>query len=169
MLIEWIQKRRSIRNYKPDPIPDEMIKEIITAGQMAPTANNNQGIEYIIVRDPHLKSIIYQITEPRQEFVQSVPVLLIPIIDREKSNLPKADLSLASQNIFLQATALGLGSIWKNCYAPVAKKILALLNVPDNYVLINIIPIGYAAEEKSPYTADLYNKENIHSEKFNTS
>lgn len=51
MILKEILSRRSIREYKPDAVPNELILEIIKAGQFAPTAVNNRSVEFIVVRD----------------------------------------------------------------------------------------------------------------------
>lgn len=166
MVLDVIKKRRSVRKFKPDMIPDESIREIIKAAQFAPTAMNNQAIEFIVVKDQTLKDQIYDISDPKQEFVKTAPVIIVPFTNTEKTNLAAHDLSLASENIFLQATALGLGSVWKNCYPPVAKKVQAILNIPENHTLVNIIPIGIPDEFPKVNDDTNFNSARIHKERF---
>ena len=166
MVLEVIKQRRSVRNYKNEPIADEKIKELIKAAQFAPTANNNRAVEYIIVKEQRIKDKIYEVSQPKQEFVKTAPVLIIPFTDTTKTNLAVQDLSLASQNIFLQATALGLGSVWKNFYPPVAKKVQNILHIPEKYQLINVIPIGLADAQRNPYTESDFDPTKIHQENY---
>lgn len=166
MVLDIIKQRRSVRNFTKDPITDEQIKKIIEAAQCAPTANNMRGIEYIVVRNPQTLEEIYFVSEPKQAFIKEAPVLLIPIVNTKKSILPVQDLSLASQNIFLQATAMGLGSVWKNFRPPIAKKVQQILEVPEEYQLINAIPIGVPEIAPKAYDHSNFNPDRIHHEKF---
>ncbi|UYP44801.1 hypothetical protein NEF87_001086 [Candidatus Lokiarchaeum ossiferum] len=168
MVLNEIKNRRSVRKFKPEMIPDEKITEIIKAAQFAPTAMNNQAIEYIIIKEQTIKDQIFEITEPKQEFVKTAPIIIVPFTNTEKTNLATQDLSLASENIFLQAAAFGLGSVWKNCYPPVAKKVKFILNIPEKYTLINIIPIGIPEENPKPYGDFNFKSEGIHTEKYGT-
>lgn len=111
MVIKEILNRRSVRKYKFKAVSQEYIIEIIKAGQFAPTASNNQAIEFVVIEEQETKNNIFEIVG--QEYVKEAPVLIIPVSDATKTNCPIQDLSVASENMFLQATALGLGTVWK--------------------------------------------------------
>ncbi|MFY9114079.1 MAG: nitroreductase family protein [Dethiobacteria bacterium] len=79
-LKEVIKKRRSIRHYKEDSVPQAVIEDLLTAAQMAPSATNRQPWRFIVVRDADLKNHLGEaITQP---FVTKAPVILICCIDR---------------------------------------------------------------------------------------
>ena len=166
MILKEILNRRSIRKYKPDPIPQEYIIDIIKAGQFAPTAHNNRAVEFVVIKDQEMKERIFAIVG--QDFVKEAQVLIIPAIDGEKTNCPVQDLSVASENMFLQATALSLGSVWKNLKSELGEedKIKEILNIPDQYRVINIIPIGWPAENPEPRTDKDFSPEKIHQERW---
>lgn len=164
MVIQPILKRRSVREYKTDFVPEEYLLEIIKAAQFAPTAHNNHAVEFLVVKDPELKNKLFEIVS--QDFIKQAPVLLIPLVDKEKTVLPIQDLAIASAHIFLQATALGLGTVWKNLTAEWATGVRQILNIPDNYQMVNIIPIGYPFKELLAHTDNEYDPAKIHFEKF---
>ena len=60
-LLKLVQTRRSVRRFKPDPIPDEYIDKIIEVARFAPSGFNLQPWEFFVIRDPELKSAIVQI------------------------------------------------------------------------------------------------------------
>ena len=106
-----------------------------------------------------------------QEFIKEAPVLIIPAIDAEKSVMPVQDLSVASENMFLQAAALGLGTVWKSIswkgVRPGAEeKIKNLLGIPGKYKIINIIPVGYPKVKPKAYTNREFDDNKIHKEKW---
>jgi nitroreductase len=163
MIIESIKKRRSFREYKSDMISDEMVDEVIKAAQFAPTAHDKRAIEFIVIRDKQAKDAIFAIVG--QEYTKEAPVLLIPVAT-DQATLPIQDLSVASENIFLQATVLGLGSVWKNLAPEWEEKVKELLGVPKKFRMINIIPLGFPAEEKTEHTEEEFSAEKIHQEKW---
>jgi len=150
MVIAPIIERRSVRFFKPDEVSDEQVSEIIKAGQYAPTANNNRSIEYLVIKSQQLRDSIYAAIG--QRFLREAPIVLCLVIDPAKSVCPVQDLSCASENIFIQATAMGLGTIWKNISEEQEPRIKKLLNIPDNLRIINLIPIGYPSEKPLGHT-----------------
>lgn len=144
MIIKAIKERRSCRAYKSDVIADDVIAEIIEAGQLAPSAHGSQAVEFIIVKDQEMKQEIFAIVD--QEYVVQAPVLIVPVATKE-SLLPVQDISVASQNIFLQATEMGVGSVWKNVSPEWEGAIKDLLGVPADHRVVNLIPVGVPDEE----------------------
>ena len=164
MVIKEILNRRSIREYKKDEVPEEYIIEIIKAGQFAPTARHNQAVEFVVVENQEIKDKIFEIVG--QEFVKEAKVLIIPASDTTKSDFAIQDLSVASENMFLQAAALGLGTVWKNLQAEKEDKIKNLLGIPEQYKAINIIPVGYPKEKLEPHTDKDFDEKKIHKERW---
>ena len=166
MIIKEILNRRSVREYKPDAVHQKYIIEIIKAGQFAPTAGNNRAIEFIVIKNQETKDKIFEIVS--QEFVKTASVLIIPASDTTKTNCPIQDLSVASENMFLQATALGLGTVWKALKSEwkEAEKIKKLLGIPKKYAIINIIPVGYPKNKSSPHTNKDFDEKKIHKQRW---
>ena len=166
MVIKEILNRRSVREYKPDAVPEKYIIEIIKAGQFAPTARNNRAIEFIVIKNQETKNNIFEIVG--QEYVKEAQVLIIPASDTTKTNCPIQDLAVASENMFLQATALGLGTVWKALKTEFneAEKIKKLLGIPKQYMAINIIPVGYPENKPEPHADKDFDDKKIHEEKW---
>jgi len=75
--IELARKKRSIRKYKPDHIPDELIKELLEAARLAPSGCNAQPWKYIVIKD---KKIIKQLLGKKifwQNFIYNAPLIII--------------------------------------------------------------------------------------------
>jgi nitroreductase len=162
MVIKEILNRRAVRDYKPDEVPEECITEIIKAGQFAPTGKNTKEVEFIVVKNQETKNKIFEIVD--QEFIKEAPVLIIPAADSSKTNLWIQDLSAASENMLLQAAALGLGTVWKNLQPEWEEKVKKLLRVPDKYRAINIIPVGYPKNKVKPHGDTDFTDKKIHKE-----
>jgi nitroreductase len=144
-------------------IADDVIREIIVAAQFAPTAHGTGAVEFIVITQQQTKDAIFAIVG--QEYVKEAPVLIMPVAT-DQSMLPVQDLSVASQNIFLQATALGLGSVWKNLSPEWEVQVKSLLGIPENCRAINLIPIGVPDEKVAEHSDEKFTTEKIHDEKW---
>ncbi|MDD2758362.1 MAG: nitroreductase family protein [Patescibacteria group bacterium] len=164
MILKEIANRRSVREFKDEPVSEEAIADIIRAGQFAPTAMSSHAVNFIVIQKQEIKEAIFKIIG--QEFIRRAPVLIIPAIDTGKSILPVQDLSVATENMFLQATALGLGSVWKNLTDQWAKKVKTLLNIPNNFLIINILPFGRPAKPPVPHGDADFDIRKIHYENW---
>ncbi|MDD2696993.1 MAG: nitroreductase family protein [Candidatus Pacebacteria bacterium] len=166
MVMKEISNRRSVREYRDKAVAEKDIVEIIKAGQFAPTARHNQAVEFVVVKNQKIKDKIFEIVG--QEFVKEAPVLIVPVTDKTKTNCSVQDLSVASENMFLQATALGLGTVWKALKTEFAEleEIKKLLGIPEQFTAINIIPLGYPEEKPVPHKVIDFDAGKIHKEKW---
>lgn len=151
--LELALHRRSVRKYTDEPIPDAVIEEILQAALTAPSSMNRLPMEYIVVRD---KTMLEQIAATRT--MGATPLL-------------GADAAIASTYILLAAEALGIGACWihvRGSKSPhgATEEVRALLGVPDDYRVINMIALGHKAEERPPYEVDQLPMAKIHHEKF---
>ena len=164
MIIKEIFTRRSIRSYKSDPVSDENINQIVLAAQVAPTGMNTKTLEILVIRDQDVKAKLTDLLG--QEFLKQAPVLLIPAVDSTKSKTVVQDLSVASENIFLQATFFGLGTVWKNVYSEKEEQLKKIVGIPQQFKVVNVIPLGYPAEKLPPHTEDELAIDRIHWDKW---
>src|SRR3989339_510163 len=164
MVIEPILKRRAAREYENAAISDSQLEDIIRAGQFAPTAHHNASVEFIVIRNPKTKDALFTLLD--QEFVHDAPVLIAPVLDRTKSVAPVQDLSVATENMFLQAASMGLGTVWKNVSEEESEKVKKLLGIPSQYLLINLIPVGHPKGKTVPHSDAEFSAKKIHREKF---
>lgn len=162
--IKAIHTRRSIRKFKQEPIPDDIIKDILSAAMQAPSAGNQQPWEFIIITD---KSVLAKIPgiNPHASMVQKAGVSILICADLNREKYPGfwvIDCSAACENLLLAAHALGLGGVWTGVY-PIEERIAGfkkLFNLPQNIMPHSLIAIGYPSEEHKPQ--DRYKKERIH-------
>jgi nitroreductase len=165
MVIKEIKNRRSVRSYKKTEISEDQINELIKSAQFAPSAHHNSSWEFIVVTEQKTKKQFYDWLG--QDYLLEAPVIIIPLIDTTKSERPVEDLAVASENIFLQATSLGLGTVWKNISNSEDKeKIKKLLNIPKKFMLINLIPVGYPETLARPHDDIDFDVKKIHKEGF---
>ncbi len=181
--MEVVRTRRSVRTYKPDPISDEMIRQVIEAGKWAPSGNNTQPFEILVIKDQDLMEKVSAIlgrvhgSKSKQEF--GAPVTLVVLGDPRLCNAyPKgpfrdeilhASLSAAIENMLLASTTLGLGgSVWKTVSMTAGVLIKDLLGIPQLFVLKAMLPLGYPSRDvKPPGKRDIAVHENRYdSDKF---
>lgn len=168
MILSAIRSRRSIREYSSEVPSNDAIEELVMAAQFAPSGKNNRAIEFIIIKDKNTKEKLYTIFAQisPQPFIKEAPVILVLVSDTTKSRWTTQDLSVATENIFLQAASMGLGTVWKNVPSELTQDIKKLLNIPEKYTLINVIPVGYSKDKMPEHDNNDYRKEKIHYERW---
>jgi len=148
--IELAKSRRSIRRYRPDPVPEELLQQILEAGCWAPSAVNSQPWEFIVVREAQAKKALYDysgIAGLKWKQLLSAPVVIV-LAAKKLTPYSRDDCIFAAQNIMLCAADLGLGTCYIGGFAE--EKIRALLGLPTNYIVPGMITVGYPAENPSP-------------------
>lgn len=163
MVSDIIVHRRSVRAFLQDPVGEEAVDRIIRAGQYAPSARHNAAVEFIVVRDQSMIAALYALIGVVQEGASTV---IVPVTDTEKTRHAVEDLSVASENMFLEAVAIGLGTVWKHLSEERRAKAKALLRIPDTFTLINFIPVGTPAVPPPPHTDADYSAGKIHRERW---
>ena len=142
-VLEAIRTRRSIRHFKPEPVPPELIEKLLEAGRWAPSSANSQPWEFIVIADPEIKNRISR-SFNFGPFLNEAPMAIAVVVDRLRTVLPVQDGTLAAYAIWLAAHSLGLGACWVNPNIPGGIK--KILGIPHTKKLITILAIGYPAE-----------------------
>ncbi len=144
--LELIEKRYSVRAYKPDPVEEDKLTSVLNAARLAPTASNRQPIQIIVVhtqgKEEELSSI-YQ----REWFVQAPLILCIcgipaeAWVRRDGKQYLGVDAAIVMDHIILAATEIGLGTCWIAAFDEInARKVLA---IPDDVEPLLLTPLGY--------------------------
>jgi nitroreductase len=145
--IEALKTRRSVRAYTGEPVPREVIEDIIDCGRLAATAINIQPWEFVVVTDPGMLRAIAAVAEYGR-FIAQAAVCVVVLCHDTKYYLE--DGCNASQNILVAARAHGLASCWvagdKKAYAA---KVRQLVGAPETCKLISLLAIGHSAEERA--------------------
>ncbi|AEA47624.1 nitroreductase family protein [Archaeoglobus veneficus] len=151
--LKLIYDRVSIRRYQPAEVPDDVILEILNAGNAAPSAGNLQARDFIVVKDPATKKKL-AIAALEQMFIADAPVVIVVCANYPRSMriygdrgrlYAEQDATAAVENILLAAHALGLGAVWVGAFHEVA--VSNILGIPEYARPIAIVPIGYPAEK----------------------
>lgn len=146
-----INERHSVRSYLSKQVEAEKLTTILEAGRIAPTAANLQPISVLVVKE---KESLAKLTKSAN--IYNAPLALIVCADKEsawtrpfdRKQTTDIDASIVTDHMMLQATELGLGSVWICYFKPdILKKEFEL---PENIEPVNIIAIGYADERNVP-------------------
>ena len=163
--MEIIKGRRSIRHYEDTEIPQEVLNTILESVRWAPSWNNSQCWEVVVVQDAAVKEQLQASLPPKvnpaMKAMVQAPVVLALCGRLKRSGCYKGlaitkfgdwfmfDLGIACQNICLTAYRLGLGTVVVGAFDHV--KAADVLNVPSECELLVMIPLGYPAKEgKTP-------------------
>lgn len=171
-MTNMIFKRTSVRKYKTDALSAEQIELLMKAGMAAPSGCNAQPWEFIVIQDRENLLKITQI-HPYSQMLKQAPLAILVCADTTK--IPCAvpnmllwpqDCAAATENIMLQATEMGLGSVWMGVYPN--EEIIPLLakefDLPEHVKPFSIIAIGYPDGEFKP--KDKFDPKKIHYEKW---
>ncbi len=147
-VFDAIKTRRSIRKYKPEPIPEEKLRSILEAARLAPSAGNRQPWRFIIIQDIDRKKALMKVAN-NQTFLNDAAAIIVAIGDPEVSaRWCEKDPMIALEHIVLAATALGYGTCWIGAFDEEALK--HLLKIPANVKVIALLPIGIPDETPDP-------------------
>jgi nitroreductase len=158
--IEAIKGRRSIRKYRPDPVPESALQTILDAVKWSPSWANTQCWEVVLVKDPKIKSELTTALpkgNPGLASMIDAPLLLV-LCGRKgvsgyyrgqaatvKGDWLMFDTGIAMQNLCLSAHALGLGTVVIGLFDH--KKVEEILDVPQGVEVVVMTPLGYPAAE----------------------
>jgi len=144
---ELIEKRHSVRKFDPHtPVTKEQLKALLEAAMMAPSAKNKRSWEFIAVTRREILDEIARI-HPYAQMCKTagaaIIVVALPQTGSSEDYFPQ-DCGAATQNILLQAVAMGLGACWCGVYPMKEriKEIRGLLNIREPKIPFNVIAIG---------------------------
>lgn len=152
-LFEVIKKRRSIRSYKKQELPQEIVNQIVDAARLAPSAGNSQSWAFVIVKKEEAKLALAQAAFG-QRWLGGAAIVIVVCADlkraeesygqRGKILYAIQDTSAAIENILLAASALGLGACWMGAFRE--EEIRKIINASMDMKPVALIPIGYPSE-----------------------
>ena len=162
--MEVIGKRRSIRKYKQNPVPDELITQILEAARLAPSGSNRQPWHFIVVKDPETKKKL-----GLHPWAIEAPVIIVGCIDPTEGRWYVIDGSIAFEHIVLAATNFGLGTCWMGRFlenlGETDERMKRVLGIPEHMRVLAVTPLGYPNEDPDPRKRKTL-EEIVHDEKF---
>ncbi|WP_321282031.1 nitroreductase family protein [Marinifilum fragile] len=165
-----IENRYSVRSYQQKEVEKEKLIKILEAGQLAPSAVNNQPWHFIVVREPNNHAKFSEIYH--RDWFKEAPVYIIVCGDhntawkRKEDDKDHTDIdaAIAIDHMTLQATELGLGTCWIcNFYV---EKCREFFQLPEHIEPIAILSLGYPSDDKIPTKKRKSLNKIVHWEKF---
>ena len=146
-----VRKRYSVRAYRKDPIPDDVLRRVLEAAVLAPTAANRQAFRLIVAHTEGREQELSRVYD-RPWFVQG-PVVIAAVGVPESAwvrrgdgkNYCDLDIGIVMEHLVLAATAEGLGTCWVAAFDPQAAR--EVLRLPPEAEPIAFTPLGYPATE----------------------
>lgn len=149
--MEVVRRRRSIRKYRPDPIPQAKLDHILEAARLAPSWGNGQCWTFVVVTDTKLR---HELGEAGNTWIADAPVIIAACADPKHSGVKEdqdyylLDIGIAMEHLVLAAADQGLGTCWIGRFDEARAK--KALGVPGNVRVVALTPVGYPDEEPEP-------------------
>ncbi|MDD2473055.1 MULTISPECIES: nitroreductase family protein [unclassified Methanoculleus] len=140
-----IRSRHSVRKYKDSPVEEKIIKDALDCARLAPTAKNEQPWLFGTVRKRETLKAIADLTD-NARFIADAPVCFA-VFGKRAEKYYLEDCCAATMQLILALQAWGVASCWvagdKKDYV---EDVRTLLNVPEDYTLVSLVPAGYPEE-----------------------
>ena len=153
-----ILQRKSVRAYTDRAVSHEQLDTLIRAAMAAPTGRDMRPWHFIVLEGRHqLSPLVEQLPYAKMLAEAQAAVVVcgdMSVTDKEgnPSRNWTFDCSAATENLLLQAEAMGLGAVWTGVY-PYDERLEAVkqaLHLPDHLIPLNVIPIGYPKGDPQP-------------------
>ncbi|MRR11387.1 nitroreductase [bacterium] len=147
--------RYSVRAYRPDPVPDDLLREILEAARLAPSACNRQPFRIVVVRTAGREADLLRVY-PKPWFVEAPLVLAVCAVPGEAWvrarhdgwSAAETDATIATDHLLLAAADRGLGPCWVAAFDPAAAR--EVLGLPDGIVPVAFTPLGWPRDTAGP-------------------
>ena len=150
---ELAEKRISVRGYRPDPVDETVLAQVLEAGRLAPSAANRQPWHIIVVRDAATRQALA--AAYAREWFWQAPVILVVGVEpaaawkrADGKKYTEVDGAILMDHLTLGATDLGLGTCWIGAFDPAPVR--ALLRLPEGIEPLVMTPLGWPADAGRP-------------------
>lgn len=155
-MLDAIAKRVSCRSYRPEPVPEEAVTELLHAALCAPSAHNARPWHLLVVRDAERRRALSRVHRWAGFCAQS-PVVIVVAADPSRSeHWWIEDCAAAVENILIQATAVGLGTCWVGVRGSDERgyereeRVRQVCGIPAHIRIAALVAVGYPAAEGQP-------------------
>ena len=169
MILEPIKTRRSIRKFKSTPVTKEQTKAILEAAMLAPSACNTRPWRFLAITN---REMLNKLADAHNyaKMLKTAPLCIVVVaLPKTQDNINNGlafgffpqDCGAVTQNILLQAEAMGLGSCWCGVYSKedTTKTVNEVLKIPEGEIPFCLIAIG--ERDESPNPRGRYEEEKI--------
>jgi len=152
-LSDVLKGRRSVRKYKSEPVPNDIVLKLIDAAENAPSAGNLRARKYIAVTRPETRKAL-AVAAYGQRQIESAPLIVVVCADVDRSSSRYGDrgslyaiqdATAAAMCLLLEAYDLGLGACWNGAFDDDLAR--DILDLEEHMLPIALLSIGWPAEE----------------------
>jgi nitroreductase len=150
-VIEAIKTRRSIRQFRKEPVSDDLLNQILESGLWAPSGKNNQPWKFAVIRDSALKESLASLTHYGST-IKNAPVCIAVFLDHSRVYDRTKDVQAVGasiQNMLLTTHSMGLGGVWLGEILKNREKVEELLGVSKDLELMAVVALGHPAGKVS--------------------
>lgn len=156
---DTIFSRHSVRKFLPQPVPEEVVNDMLEAARSAPSTQNKQPWRFIVLRNPEkIKEMALNcgLIGLSNYFLRNAPMVVIACADLNSNvkingqDYYLVDTAIAFQQMMLMAWSFGIGSCWLGAFSD--KKLRSWLQIPQNWKIVALSPFGYPTEKEGLYS-----------------
>lgn len=165
-MLDLMYTRRSVREYTDEPVTDKQVEAMLKAAMAAPSAQDLQPWHFVLVRKRKNLDKLAK-THKYAYMLEKAPLAIVVCGDEQVSKRHWVeDTCVATQNLLLAATALGLGGVWISLYPKKKhqKYVREVLDIPEHVGVLCVLALGHPAEKKESRTR--YDVERVHKERW---
>ena len=141
---DFLRSLRAVRQFKKDPVPDDVLHDILEVARWSGSASNRQAAEIIVVKDPRMLKTLAGL-EGYAGHLAGAPVGLVIVMPGQWAEADAFDEGRVAERIMLAAAAHGLGGSIGWLTGPAREEARRLLNVPEGRTVRTLISVGYPA------------------------
>jgi nitroreductase len=137
-IFDTVKTMLAVRSYRREPIPVDLVTRVVEAGRLTGSSRNRQGWDFVVIQEPQTLTRIGALASSGS-FIAGAPLAIAIVVPEGPTGY--IDGARAAQDMMLVAWGEGVGSTWVGNVS--TEPIKALLNVPQDQMILTIIPFGY--------------------------
>ncbi len=152
--MDLVRERYSVRKFDERPVEEEKLAQILESGRLAPTATNAQPQRVYVLKSQEALEKVRAVTA----MTYCAPVVLLVCYDNkvsakvtrepDKHDTGEVDASIVATTMMMEATDLGLGTLWARGYC--AQDLIDAYQLPKNIIPVCLLAVGYPAADSEP-------------------
>lgn len=157
--------RRSVREYTTEEVSDEDLRALLEAAMAAPSGNNRQPWQFVVVKDRALLDRLAEV-HPYARMLARAPLGFAVCGEPSTSRWWVQDCSAATENLLVAAATIGLGAVWIGCHGVTEREeaVARTLGIPESVAVFCLISVGHPAE--GPQARTQYRDEKVHTNRW---
>ncbi len=172
-MLEFLQNRRSIRQYTDQEIPKDIVQELYEAAIRCPSSRSRKPWDFVFITDRESLQRLSSAKKHGSAFLAKAPMGICICARPEVSDVWIEDCSLAAWTLQITAERFGLGSCWIQIRERIDNQgnsaediVKGILNIPEPMRVSAILAIGFPAEKKAPHDATSLCWNNVHIQQY---